>query len=71
MSNEICSVCGELNAGIVQTVKILDNDNRRSVMISGHVQCTEDVWQKVQEMKDFKNMRLETVVKKLKLDVSL
>lgn len=71
MSDILCMVCKELNTGDTQTVRLTDNDGKSKIDITGHITCTDIIYNQTQEMKDFKSMRLETVVKKLKLDVSL
>lgn len=67
MSETYCDVCKEFVSGTVQTVKILDNDQKTSHCISGHVYCTEDIWKQIQEMKDFKKKSLSKVLKELNI----
>lgn len=67
MSDTYCDICHEYVSGTVQTVKILDNDQRTSRTFSGHVQCTENLWQQIQEMRDFKKKPLTKVLAELNL----
>ncbi|KON87473.1 hypothetical protein AF332_11970 [Sporosarcina globispora] len=68
MSESYCDLCKEFVSGTVQTVKILDNDQKTSHYISGHVSCTEDIWKQIQEMKDFNKKSLSKVLKELNIE---
>jgi xanthosine utilization system XapX-like protein len=67
MSEQICQVCKEIFDGNTQTIELSDNKNK--IHISGHISCTDELFDQIKNLNDYKKMSLSQILKEINLTI--
>lgn len=67
MSEQICQVCKEIFDGNTQTIEL--SDAKSKIHITGHISCTDDLFNKIKSLKEYKKMSPSQILKEINLTI--
>jgi hypothetical protein len=67
MSEHLCQVCKEIFDGNTQTIELSDDKNK--IHITGHIGCTDEIFNKIKGLKDYKKLSPSKILKEINLTI--
>jgi xanthosine utilization system XapX-like protein len=62
---QICQVCKEIFDGNTQTIEL--SDSKSKIHISGHISCTDEIFDQIKSLKEYKKMSPSQILKEINL----
>jgi DNA-binding HxlR family transcriptional regulator len=63
MSEHLCQVCNEIYDGNTQTIELSDDKNK--IHITGHISCTDRIFNEIRNVKDLKKKNVNQILKEI------
>jgi hypothetical protein len=67
MSEHLCQVCKEIFDGNTQTIELSDDKNK--IHITGHIGCTDQIFNEIKNVKDLKKKNVNQILKEINLTI--
>lgn len=67
MIDRICMVCKEYNTGINQVIRLKENNGKDTFDIEGHVNCTDELFEKIKNVKNPQKKSIRKVLEEVGL----
>lgn len=65
MNDNVCMFCKGITSKTTSTIKITDNDGKRAIYLTGHIDCTDEYVKRIREIKDLEKKRLKVVLEEI------
>lgn len=63
---KLCDVCKCYYEGISETIEMSDENGKNRIHITGHVKCIDDLYDKIQKVKNRNKKTTKQILKEIK-----